>query len=83
MLALNVSYSCVERIRKHRYDDEYKPKGVRNWIMLYKPLAGKRQVRITERQTMSDFAESTQWLVDVLYPDAVLIRVVLDNFVTH
>ena len=32
---------------------------------------------------MIDFAESMKWLVDVLYPDAVLIRIVLDNFGTH
>lgn len=69
--------------RKQRYDYEYKSKGVRNLNRLYKPLAGKRQVRITERHTMIDFAERMQWLVDVLYPDAVLIRVVLDNLDTH
>ena len=32
---------------------------------------------------MLDFAESTQWLVDVLYPDAALIWVVMDNLGTH
>ena len=32
---------------------------------------------------MIDFAESMKWLVDVLYPDAILIGVVLDNFGTH
>ena len=69
--------------RKQRYDYEDKRKGVRNLNLLYDPLAGKRQVRITERHTMIDFAESMQWLVDVLYPDAVLIRVVLDNLGTH
>jgi hypothetical protein len=70
--------------RKQRYDYEYKRKGVRNLNMLYEPLAGKRYVRITEQHTMIDFAESMKWLVDVLYPDAVLIiRIVLDNFGTH
>lgn len=69
--------------RKQRYDYEYKRNGVRNLNMLYEPLAGKRYVRITERHTMIDFAECMKWLVDVLYPDAILIRVVLDNLGTH
>ncbi len=68
---------------KRRYDYEYKRHGVRNLNMLYEPLSGKRYVRITERHTMVDFAESMKWLVDVLYPDAALIRVVMDNLGTH
>ena len=69
--------------RKRRYDYEYKRKGVRNLNMLYEPLTGKRYVRITERHTMVDFAHCMKWLVDVHYPDAILIRVVLDNLGTH
>ena len=68
---------------RERYDYEYKRNGVRNLNMFYEPLAGKRYVRITERHTMVDFAHCMKWLVDVLYPDAVLIRVVLDNLGTH
>ena len=69
--------------RKKRYDYEYKRNGVRNLNMLYEPLSGKRYVRITERHTMVDFAQCMKWLVDVLYPDAILIRIVLDNLGTH
>jgi hypothetical protein len=68
---------------KERFDYEYKRNGVRNLNMLYEPLVGKRYVRITERHTMIDFAYCMKWLVDVLYPDAILIRVVLDNLGTH
>ncbi len=68
---------------KARYDYAYKRNGVRNLLMVYEPLAGKRYVRVTERHTMRDFAECMKWLVDVLYPDAILIRVVLDNLGTH
>jgi len=32
---------------------------------------------------MIDFAYCMKWLVDVLYPDAISIRVVLDNLGTH
>ena len=69
--------------RKERYDYEYKRHGVRNLNMLYEPLSGKRYVRITERHTMVDFAQCMKWVVDELYPDAVLIRVVMDNLGTH
>ena len=32
---------------------------------------------------MQDFAHQMQWLVDEAYPDAPVIRVVLDNLNTH
>ena len=32
---------------------------------------------------MQDFAHQMQWLVDVAYPDAPVVRVVLDNLNTH
>ncbi len=69
--------------RKERYDYEYKRNGVRNLLMLYEPLAGKRYVRITEKHTKIDFAHCMKWLVDELYPNATLIRVVLDNLSPH
>ena len=69
--------------RKERYDYEYKRNGIRNLLMIYQPLAGKRYVRVTEHHTMIDFAQCMKWLVDELYPDAMLIRVVLDNLEPH
>jgi len=69
--------------QKERYDYEYKRHGVRNLNMFYEPLAGKRYVRMTERHTMLDFAYGMKWLVDVLYPNAILIRVIMDNLGTH
>jgi len=69
--------------QKERYDYEYKRNGVRNLNMFYEPLAGKRYVRMTERHIMLDFAQGMKWLVDVLYPNAILIRVVMDNLGTH
>ena len=32
---------------------------------------------------MQDFAHQMQWLVDVAYPDATVVCVVLDNLNTH
>jgi len=66
-----------------RYDYEYKHHGVRNLNMFFEPLAGRRAVKITERHTMKDFAHCMRWLVDELYPQADVIRLVMDNLNTH
>ena len=38
---------------------------------------------MTERRTAVDFAHRMKWLVDEAYPDATVIRLVLDNLNTH
>ena len=38
---------------------------------------------MTERRTMLDFAHQMKWLVDEQYPQAQVIRVVLDQLNTH
>ena len=40
-------------------------------------------MEVTERRTEVDFAEQMRWLVDEEYPDAKVVRVVLDNLNTH
>jgi DDE superfamily endonuclease len=69
--------------RLQRYDYEYKRNGVRNLFMTCEPQAGRRHVAITERRTKVDFAHQMKWLVDERYPEAEVIRVVLDNLNTH
>ena len=54
-----------------------------NLFLTCEPLAGWRHMAITERRTMQDFAHQMQWLVDVVYPNAPVVRVVLDNLNTH
>lgn len=66
-----------------RYDYEYQRNGVRNLWMFFEPLAGQRHTRITLQRTKRDFALLIRWLVDEVYPDAVRIRLVLDNLNTH
>jgi len=66
-----------------RYDYAYERNGTRNLFMFFEPLAGRRQVKVTERRTKRDWALCMKQLVDEFYPDAVLIRVVLDNLNTH
>lgn len=65
-----------------RQDTEYERKGVRDLMMICEPKRGFREVLITERRTRIDFANSMKHVVD-LYPQADVIRVVLDNLNTH
>jgi DDE superfamily endonuclease len=66
-----------------RIDYEYKRAGTRNLFIHCEPQAGWRHVAVTERRTQRDFACQMQWLVDERYPEANVIRVVLDNLNTH
>lgn len=69
--------------RAKRIDCEYERHGVCNAFMLVQPLAGWREVKVTARRTKQDFAEVMRELVDVHFPQAEKIRVVLDNLNTH
>ena len=62
-----------------RQDYEYRREGTRNLFLACEPLAGWRQVAVTQRRTMQDFAQQMRWLVDEAYPEVPVVRVVLDN----
>ncbi len=66
-----------------RYDYEYQRMGTCNLFAFFAPLAGFRHIDVTARRTAADFAEAMRRLVDLLYPEAAVIRVVLDNLNTH
>ena len=66
-----------------RYDYEYVRNGVANLFMFFEPLAGRREVKVTTRRTMVDWAEAIRELVDVHYPHAEQIVLVMDNLNTH
>ena len=51
--------------------------------MACEPLAGKRYVQVTERRTSQDWAYFIRELVDVHYPEAEKIVLVMDNLNTH
>jgi hypothetical protein len=65
------------------YDCEYVRNGVANLFMIIEPLAGQRDVEVTERRTMKDYAERLRKLSDETYPDAEVIVLVQDNLNTH
>jgi len=66
-----------------RIDDEYVRKGVVQIFMAVEPLAGKRHVEITERRTRKDWAEQIKQMLDKRYPEAIKVRLVMDNLNTH
>jgi hypothetical protein len=66
-----------------RYDYEYKREGTCNLFLFVRPHTGWRHVKVTKRRTTQDFAQCMKDLVDIHFPDAEVIRVVLDNLNTH
>lgn len=69
--------------KPERYDYEYKREGTCNLLAFFQPLQGWRQIKVTERRTSEDFALCMQYWVDVLFPEAARIHLVLDNLNTH
>lgn len=69
--------------RPARYDYEYERNGVCNLFMFYEPFGGKRFVSVTDRRTKVDWAMEIKQLLDVSYPDADKIVLVMDNLNTH
>jgi hypothetical protein len=69
--------------RPAREDYEYVRRGTANLFMLSEPLANWRQVKVTTQRTIPEFAQAIRELVDVHYPHAERIALVLDNLNTH
>lgn len=66
-----------------RVDYEYERNGTANLFLFVEPLGGWRHVAVTERRTAVDWAHQIRDLVDVHYPHAKRIRLVMDNLNTH
>ncbi len=66
-----------------REDYEYRRQGVCNLFLLTEPLRGWRHVVVSDRRTRTDWAHCIKELVDVHYPEAERIVLVMDNLNTH
>ena len=66
-----------------RDDYEYVRRGTCNLFGCFEPHAGQRHIVVTDRRTKLDFAALMRRLVDEWYPEAEVIRVVLDQLNTH
>ncbi len=69
--------------RPARHDYEYKREGTANLFIVSEPLVGWRHLKITERRTKIDWAHCIKELVEVHYPHAERIVLVMDNLNTH
>jgi len=65
------------------FDHEYERNGVANIFTFCEPLRGWRRADVTDRRTKVDWARQIQTLVDVEYPEADRITLVMDNLNTH
>jgi DDE superfamily endonuclease/Homeodomain-like domain len=67
-----------------RIDAEYKRNGTSNIFMIFEPLSGYREVKVTDRRTRTDFAFAMKDLIDSeRYYEAEKITIVLDNLNIH
>jgi hypothetical protein len=66
-----------------RVDYEYEREGVVNLFLFCEPLHGQRWVTLTDQRTKVDWAQQIKNLVDVRYPAAERIVLVMDNLNTH
>jgi transposase len=69
--------------RIERYDCEYRRNGTANLFVFLDVHRPWRKIKITESRAAVDFAACMRDLVDVHFPEAGRIRVVLDNLSTH
>lgn len=66
-----------------KQDYEYRRVGTANIFLFFDRYRGWRKAKVTEQKTAKDFAECMQDLVDIHYPNAEKIHLVLDNLNTH
>src|SRR6266545_787624 len=69
--------------KPRRVDYEYVRNGTANVFMFIDANRPWRRAKVTDQRTCIDFAECMRDLVDVHYPEAERIRVVLDNLSAH
>jgi hypothetical protein len=80
--ASNTSRKHANRYRPspgsvEKYDTEYERNGVSNLFMFFEALEGKRHVVVTDQRTAVDWAFQIRHLVDVMYPRAERISLVI------
>jgi hypothetical protein len=69
--------------RPRRHDHHYRREGVRALFLFFDPIAGWRRVSSRASRTRRDWAEEIRTLLEVDYPEAEVVTVVLDTLNTH
>jgi DDE superfamily endonuclease len=73
----------METGKPEREDYEYEREGTCSIFVACEPLAGKRYLKVSKQRTKKDWAAFMQEVIDVQYPDAEKIILVMDNLNTH
>src|SRR5262245_3614542 len=73
----------MEPGQPQRFESTFERNGVSNLFMFFAPLHNWRHVKVTDQRRSIDFAHCMRDLVDIHFPDAEEIVVVLDNLSTH
>lgn len=66
-----------------RLDYEYDPNGCCNVFVACEPLLGRCMLQVRQRRTKLDWAHFVRDLIDVQYPHADTLVLVMDNLNTH
>jgi hypothetical protein len=66
-----------------RHDYEYERLGTANLFLFTEPLKNRRWVSVTQQRTALDWAHQIRALLEVRYPKARVLRLVMDNLNTH
>jgi len=66
-----------------RYDYEYERLGTANIFMFTETLKNRRWVSVTDQRTAHDWAYCIKDLLDVRYPKARIVHLIMDNLNTH
>ena len=69
--------------KPHRVDDKYEQHGTRSLFMFYNPIYRWRGIGCHDSRNRRDWAEGMKHLLDVDYPQAETVTLVLDNLNTH
>jgi transposase len=73
----------IKKGKVEKFDTEYQRNGVSNLFIWSEPLTGKRKVKVTNHRKRKDWAIFIKELVDIDYPKAQKIVLVMDNLNTH
>jgi len=66
-----------------RIDYEYRRNGTVNIFVFVQPRRGWRMIRVTDHRTRTDWATMVREMLDVHFPKAKVVRLVMDNLNTH
>lgn len=66
-----------------KFDNEYIRQGTCSIFLFTEPLSGWRRAEVSTRRTRIDWAKQLRILLEVDYPDAEKIILVMDNLNTH